>query len=61
MVDKAILGGRKLKAALNNIAEVGPHSRKNRFEDSPTKRRKLVHIGMYFITLMLLLVFLLMC
>jgi len=61
MADKTNLDGQKLKAALDEFAEVGLHQRMNRLEETPTKKRKLVHIGMYFIAPMLLLLFLMMC
>jgi len=61
MADKTNLDGQKLKAALDEFAEVGLRQRMNRLEETPTKKRKLVHIGMYFIALMLLLLFLMMC
>jgi hypothetical protein len=58
MADKTNLDGQKLKAALDEFAEVGLRRRKNRLEETPTKKRKLVHVGMYFIAPMLLLLFL---
>jgi len=61
MADKTNLDGQKLKAALDEFAEVGLRRRKNRLEETPTKKRKLVHVGMYFIAPMLLLLFLMMC
>jgi hypothetical protein len=59
--DKTILDGQKLKAALDEFAEVGLRRRKNRIDETPTKKRKFVHVGMYFIAPMLLLLFLMMC
>jgi hypothetical protein len=61
MADKTNLDGQKLNEALDKFAEVGLHQTKNRLEDTTIKKRKLVHVGMYFITLMLLLLFLMMC
>jgi hypothetical protein len=61
MADMTNLDGQKLKATLDEFVEVSLHRRKNRLEQTPTKKRKLVYIGMYFITSMLLLVFPLMC
>jgi len=61
MADKTDLDGQKLKAALDEFAEVGPHRRQKRLEETKTKKRKLVHVGVYFITPMLLLLFLMMC
>jgi len=61
MADKTNLDGQKFKAALDEFAEVGLRRRKNRLEETPTKKRKLLHVGMYFIAPMLLLLFLMMC
>jgi len=61
MADKTNLDGQKLKAALDEFAEVGLCWRKNTLEKTLTKKSKLVHVGMYFIALMLLLLFLMMC
>jgi hypothetical protein len=61
MAEKTNLDGQKLKAALDEFTEDGLRPRKNRFEATPTKKRKLMHVGMYFIAPMLLLLFLLMC
>jgi len=61
VADKTNLDGQKLNAAQDEIVEVGPRRRKNKLEETPTKRRKLVHIGMHFIALMLLSLFLIMC
>jgi hypothetical protein len=60
MADKTMLDGQKLKAALDEFAEFGLRRRKNRLEETPTKKRKLMHVGMYFIALMLVLLFLVM-
>jgi len=61
MADKTNLDGQKLKAGLDEFTEVGLRRRKNRLEETPTKKRKLVHVGMYFIAPMLLLLFRMMC
>jgi len=61
MADKTNLDGHNLKAALDEFAEVGVPRRKYRFEETPTEMRKLVHVGMYFIALVLLLLFRMMC
>ena len=61
MADKTNLDGRKLKAALDEFSEVGLRQRMNRVQESLTKKTKLVHVGMYFIALMLRLHFLMMC
>jgi len=61
VADKTNLDGQKLNAAQDEFVEVGPHRRKNRLEETPTKRTKLVHLAMHFIALMLLLLFLMMC
>jgi len=61
MADKTNLGGQKLRAALDGFMEVGLRRSKKRLEETPTKKRKLVHVGMYFITLMLLSLLLMMC
>jgi hypothetical protein len=61
MADKTNLVGQKLTAALLQFMEVGLRLRYNRREETQTKTKKLVHIGLYFIPLMLLLPFLMMC
>jgi len=61
MADKTNLDGQKLKAALDASAEVGLRRRKNRGEVTPSKKRKLTNVGMYFIAPMLLSQFLMMC
>ena len=61
MADNTNLDGQKLKAALVQLAEIGLRQRKNRLELTPTKTRKPVHVGMYFIAPMLLLLFLMLC
>jgi len=60
MADETKLDGQKLNAALDKFAEVGLRQTKNRLEETPTKKRKLVHVGMYFIAPMLLLLILMM-
>jgi hypothetical protein len=54
------LSGQELFAALGEFAEVGLRWRKNRLEAISNTRRKLVHIGMYFIAPMHRLLFLMM-
>ena len=61
MADKTNPDGRKLKAALDELAQVGLRRWNNQLEETPTKKRKLMHVGMYFIASMLLLLFLMMC
>jgi len=61
MADKTILDGEKLVAALDEFAEVCLCQWKSRIIDILTKNTKFVYIGMYFITPMLLLLFLMMC
>jgi hypothetical protein len=61
MADKTNLDVQKLKAALDEFVQVGLRQRKNRLEETPNKKIKLVHVGMYFIALMLFLLFLMMC
>jgi len=61
IADRTNLNGQKVNAALDEFAEVGLRRRKNRLEETPTKKRKLMHVGMYFIAPMLLLLFLMMC
>jgi len=46
---------------LDEFVEVGLLRRKNRIDETPTKKMKLVPIGMKFLALMLLLLFLMMC
>jgi hypothetical protein len=60
IADKTNLNVPKLKAALDEFAEDGLHQRPNRLEETPTKKRKLVYVGMYFIAPMLRLLFLMM-
>jgi len=61
MPDKTNLDGQNLKAALDKFAEDGLRRRRNRLEETLTKKRKLMHLGMYFIAPMLFLLFLMMC
>jgi hypothetical protein len=61
MADKTNLDGQKFKAALDEFAEVGLRHSNNRLKETLTKKRKLMHVGVYFIALMLLLPFLMMC
>jgi len=61
MADKTNLDGQKIKAALDEFAEVVLCRKMNMLEETPTKKWKLVPVGMYFIAPMLLLLFLMMC
>ena len=61
MADKTNIDVQKLMAALDEFAQVSLRRRKNRLGDTPTKKRTLIHIGMYFIAPMHLLLFLMMC
>lgn len=61
MADKTILNGQYVKAALVELVEVGLGRRQNMIDNCPTKKMKFVHVGMYFIALMLVLLFLMMC
>jgi len=49
MADKTNIDGQKLKAARDEFSGVGIRRRKTRLEDTPTKKRTLLHVGMYFI------------
>ena len=60
MADETNLNGQKLEAALDEFTEVGFRRRKNRLKETLTKKWKLMHVGIHFIALMLLLVFLMM-
>jgi hypothetical protein len=61
IADKTNLDGEKLEAALDEFGEVRLRRRIIRPEETPTSKRKLMHIGMYFVAPMLLLRFLMMC
>jgi hypothetical protein len=61
MADKTNLDGHKQKAAMDEFAEVGFSQRKNRLEETLTKRRTLMNLGWYFIALILPVLFLIMC
>ena len=61
MADKTNLDGQKLQGALDEFTGIGISRRQNRLEESPTWKRKLLQVGMYFIAPMLLLLFLMMC
>jgi len=56
-----ILNGLRLNTALDVLAEVSLHRRKNRIDKIQTKKRIFMHSGMYFIALMLLFCFLMIC
>jgi len=58
---KTNLDGQRLKAARDEFAEVGLCGRKNRLEETTTKKRNLVHVAMYVIAPMLHLLLLMMC
>jgi len=60
MADKTNLNAEKLKASQSEFAEVGIRRKKHRLKETPTRKRKLLHIGMYFIAPMVLLLFLMM-
>jgi len=49
MADKTNLDGQRLQAALDEFAEVGSGRMNNRLERTLTKKKQLVHDGMYFI------------
>jgi len=61
MADKTNLAGQIIKAAPDELAEVGLYQMKIRPKDTVTKERNVMHIGMYFIAPMLLLLFRMMC
>jgi len=48
-------------AAKDNVGEVGNCQMKNRLEETPTKKKKLLHVGVYFIALMLDFLSLMIC
>jgi len=60
MANKTNLDGQKLKVALDEFTEVGLRGRENRLKETPTRMRKLIHVGKYFIAPMLHLLFLMM-
>ena len=60
MVAKTILDHQKINTALDEFADVGLHCRKNTLKETLTKKRNLAHCGMYFISPMLHLFFLMM-
>ena len=59
--DMTNLDGENLKAALAEFADVGLHQRNDTLEETPTNKKKLVHIAAKFISLMLPLLFVMMC
>jgi len=69
IADMTILNGLRLNTALDvlaevslhRLAEVSLHRRKNRIDKIQTKKRIFMHSGMYFIALMLLFCFLMIC
>jgi hypothetical protein len=60
MADKTNLDRQKLQAALHGSGEFDFGGREYRIDKTPTRKRKYVHIGMYFISPMLRLLFLMM-
>jgi len=58
MADKTDLQGEKLTAVRDMFTRVGLDGRKKTMDESPTKKSKYVHIGMYFFAPGLLLLFL---
>jgi len=61
MTDNSNLDGQKLNTAVDELVEDGLCQWKNWLKVTPPLPRKLVHIGRYFIVLMLQLLFLMMC
>lgn len=61
MVDKTILDGQKSKPALDEFDEINLCHSKNRIDETPTEKRNFVHVGMYFISQILLLLLLRKC
>jgi len=61
MAEKTNLDGQKLKPALDEFSEVGLYRSNDQLEETPTTKSKLMHIGMYFVALMVLLFFFMMC
>ena len=61
MADKTNLDCQIPKAAVDEIGEDALRGQTNRLEETPTKKRTLVHLGMYITALMLLFIFLMMC
>jgi len=59
-VDKTILNSQKLRAENGQFPGIGVHRKKNGIDEIPTKKTKFVHIGIDFIALTLLLLFLIM-
>jgi len=60
MADKTNLDGQKLKAALDKFVESGVHEGNNMLYETATRKWNLVHIGVYFISPMWLLLFMMM-
>jgi len=58
MPDTTNINGQKPKASRDEVAEVALRRRKIRLKETPTRKRTLLHVGMYFIAPMLLLLFL---
>jgi hypothetical protein len=58
---KTNLDGHTLEAARHEFADVDLRRRKNQLEETPTKKRKLVYIGIHFIAGMIHFLFLKIC
>jgi len=61
MADRTNLNGQKLKAALDEFAEVDLRRTHNRIDNTPTNKRQCVQVGTYVIARMLHSLFLMMC
>jgi len=61
MTDITKLDSQKLKAALEEFVEVGLRIRKNRLDETPTMKRKMMNIGMNFIAPVPVFFFQIMC
>jgi hypothetical protein len=58
---KTNLDGHTLKAARHEFADVVLRRRNNQLEETPTKKRKLMYIGIHFIAVMIHCLFLKIC
>jgi len=61
MSDNPNLHGQKLYATLDEVTEVGICRRKNRLEETPTNKSKLVQLGVHSFPPMLLLLLVMIC
>ena len=61
MADETNPQGQKLKAALEELTEHGVRRSNNRLKETSTMRKNFVYVGMYSITPMLLLLYLMIC